>query len=352
MQPLLSVRNITKRFARNLAPVVEDLSFEVHAGEIFALLGPSGCGKTTTLRLIAGFERTDAGEICVDGKCFEGSKVHLPPEARDIGIVFQEYALFPHLNVSQNVAFGLKKLPTKLRDERVMTVLDMVGMTPLKDRKPHELSGGQQQRVALARSIAPSPKLILLDEPFSNLDAGMRHSTREEIRALLKDARMSAVFVTHDQEEALCFADRLAVMQDGRIEQIGIPETVYHRPQTPFVADFLGATNLIDGEAEGNCAETPLGKFRIAPSARGRVLLSIRPEHLVMVQPDGTGQNNGVGEIVMRDFKGHDLTYRVKIGTRNYVVQTDYCCPLQVGARVTLQAVEPAVVVKQNEPLS
>ena len=351
MQPLLSIRNITKRFARNLAPVVEDLSFEVSTGEIFALLGPSGCGKTTTLRLIAGFERADAGEICVDGQCFEGAKTHLPPEARDIGIVFQEYALFPHLNVSQNVAFGLKKIPAKLRDERVMTVLEMVGMTPLKDRKPHELSGGQQQRVALARSIAPSPKLILLDEPFSNLDAGMRHSTREEIRVLLKDAAMSAVFVTHDQEEALCFADRLAVMQDGRIEQIGIPETVYHRPQTPFVADFLGATNLIDGEAQGNCAETPLGKFRIAPSARGKVLLSIRPEHLVMIQPDGTDQNNGVGEIVMRDFKGHDLTYRVKIGTRNYVVQTDYCCPLQVGARVTLQAVEPAVVVKQDEPL-
>ena len=351
MQPLLSIRNITKRFARNLSPVVEDLSFEVHTGEIFALLGPSGCGKTTTLRLIAGFERADAGEICVDGQCFEGAKTHLPPEARDIGIVFQEYALFPHLNVLQNVAFGLKKLPPKLRDERVMTVLEMVGMTPFKNRKPYELSGGQQQRVALARSIAPSPKLILLDEPFSNLDAGMRHSTREEIRALLKDAEMSAVFVTHDQEEALCFADRLAVMQDGRIEQIGKPETVYHRPQTPFVADFLGATNLIDGEAKGGCAETPLGKFRIAPSARGKVLLSIRPEHLVMVQPDGTSQNNGVGEIVMRDFKGHDLTYQVKIGTRNYVVQTDYCCPLQVGARVTLQAVEPAVVVKQSEPL-
>jgi len=348
MQPLLSIRNITKRFAHNLSPVVEDLSFEVHTGEIFALLGPSGCGKTTTLRLIAGFERADAGEICVDGQCFEGAKTHLPPEARDIGIVFQEYALFPHLNVFQNVAFGLKRLPAKLRDERVITVLDMVGMTPLKDRRPHELSGGQQQRVALARSIAPSPKLILLDEPFSNLDAGMRHSTREEIRALLKEAGMSAVFVTHDQEEALCFADRLAVMQEGRIEQIGIPETVYHRPQTPFVADFLGTTNLINGEAKGNCAETPLGKFRIAPSAHGRVLLSIRPEHLVMVQPDETGQNNGVGEIIMRDFKGHDLTYRVRIGTRNYVVQTDYCCPLQVGAQVTLQAVEPAVVVKKD----
>ena len=361
MQPLLSIRNITKRFARNLDPVVEGLSFEVYPGEIFALLGPSGCGKTTTLRLIAGFERADVGEICVDGQCFEGAKTHLPPEARDIGIVFQEYALFPHLNVLQNVAFGLKKLPAKLRDERVMTALEMVGMTPFKNRKPYELSGGQQQRVALARSIAPSPKLILLDEPFSNLDAGMRHSTREEVRSLLKDAgadssafserKMSAVFVTHDQEEALCFADRLGVMQDGRIEQIGTPETVYHRPQTPFVADFLGVTNLIDGEAKGDCAETPLGKFRIAPSARGRVLLSIRPEHLVMVQPAAEGQSNGVGEIVTRDFKGHDLTYQVRIGTRNYVVQTNYCCPLQVGARVTLQAVEPAVVVKQNEPL-
>ena len=350
MQPLLSIRNMTKRFVRNL-PVVEDLCFEVYTGEIFALLGPSGCGKTTTLRLIAGFERADAGEICVDGRCFEGSKTHLPPEARDIGIVFQEYALFPHLNVLENVAFGLKKLPAKLRDERAMTVLEMVGMTIFKDRKPHQLSGGQQQRVALARSIAPNPKLILLDEPFSNLDAGLRHSTREEIRALLKNAGMSAVFITHDQEEALCFADRLAVMHDGRIEQIGTPETVYRRPQTPFVADFLGATNLIDGEAEGDCAETPLGRFQIAPSARGKVLLSVRPEHLIMVQSDATGQSNGVGEIVMREFKGHDLTYRVKIGAENYVVQTDYCCPLQVGAQVTLRAVEPAVVVKQNESL-
>ena len=351
MQPLLSISNITKRFAHNLPPVVEDLCFEVYPGEIFALLGPSGCGKTTTLRLIAGFERADTGEICMEGQCFANSNVHLSPEVRGIGIVFQEYALFPHLNVLQNVAFGLKKLPAKLRNERVMTVLDMVGMIPFKDRKPHQLSGGQQQRVALARSIAPSPKLILLDEPFSNLDAGMRHSTREEIRDLLKDAGMSAVFVTHDQEEALCFADRLAVMQEGGIEQIGTPETVYHRPQTPFVADFLGMTNLIAGEAAGNCAETPLGRFQITPSACGRVLLSIRPEHLVMVQSDAVSQNNGIGEIIMREFKGHDLTYRVKIGAENYVVQTDYCCSLQVGAHVTLQAVEPAVVVKQNEPL-
>ena len=277
------------------------------------------------------------------------STCHLKHET--LGLFSKNTRFFPTSTYPRMSPLGSRKCPQNYVMSVSWTVLEMVGMAPFKDRKPHELSGGQQQRVALARSIAPNPKLILLDEPFSNLDAGMRHSTREEIRALLKEAGMSAVFVTHDQEEALCFADRLAVMQEGRIEQIGIPETVYHRPQTPFVADFLGVTNLIDGEAQGNCAETALGKFRIAPSARGKVLLSIRPEHLVMVQPDGTGQDNGVGEIVMRDFKGHDLTYRVKIGTRNYVVQTDYCCPLQVGARVTLQALEPAVVVKQDEPL-
>lgn len=348
MQPLLNVRNITKRFAPNLPPVVQDISFEVYTGEIFALLGPSGCGKTTTLRLIAGFERADAGEIHVRQQSFVGSNLHLPPEARDIGIVFQEYALFPHLNVYKNVAFGLRKLPAKLRNERVGTVLEMVGMADFKDRKPHELSGGQQQRVALARSIAPSPKLILLDEPFSNLDAGMRHSTREEIQGLLKEAGMSAVFVTHDQEEALCFADRLAVMHDGRIEQIGTPETVYQRPQTPFVADFLGATNLITGEAEGDYANTPLGTFQIVPAARGKVFLSIRPEHLIMVPPETTDSSNGVGKIVTREFKGHDLTYRVEIGTDDYTVQTDYRCPFQIGAQVTLQTVEPAVVVKKD----
>ena len=348
MQPLLNVCNITKRFAPNLPPVVEDISFEVYTGEIFALLGPSGCGKTTTLRLIAGFERADTGEIHVGGQSFVGSNVHLPPEARDVGIVFQEYALFPHLNVYKNVAFGLRKLPAQLRNERVGTVLEMVGMTAFKHRKPHELSGGQQQRVALARSIAPSPKLILLDEPFSNLDAGMRHSTREEIQGLLKDAGMSAVFVTHDQEEALCFADRLAVMHNGHIEQIGTPETVYQRPQTPFVADFLGATNLIAGEAQGDYAKTPLGRFQIASAARGKVLLSIRPEHLVMVQPETTDPSNSVGKIVTREFKGHDLTYRVKIGKEDYTVQTDYRCPFQVGSQVTLQAVEPAFVLKKD----
>ncbi len=352
MNPLLSLRNITKRFGRHLPPVVDSVSFEVYPGEIFALLGPSGCGKTTTLRLIAGFERADAGEICLDGQCFAGQKVHQPPEVRDVGIVFQEYALFPHLNVLGNVAFGLKKLSAKSRHERAMEVLEMVGLTAFKDRKPHELSGGQQQRVALARSIAPGPKLILLDEPFSNLDAGLHHSTREEVRTLLKDTGMSAVLVTHDQEGALCFADQLAVMQNGHIEQIDTPEAVYHRPQTSFAADFLGRTNLIPSHASEGYADTPLGRFEIDQAAQGKVLLSIRPEHLLMVQPETADRSGSVGEIIMREFKGHDLTYRVKVGTENYVVQTDYRCPLQVGDRVTLRAVEPAVVVKEDKEMS
>ncbi|MCZ6679644.1 MAG: ABC transporter ATP-binding protein [Candidatus Poribacteria bacterium] len=345
MKSLLSVRNITKRFARHLPPVAKDVSFEVYTGEIFALLGPSGCGKTTTLRLIAGFERADAGEIFLEGQLLEGEKVHLPPEVRGVGIVFQEYALFPHLSVLGNVVFGLKKLPAKARHERVMEVLEMVGLAPLKDRKPHELSGGEQQRVALARSIATSPKLILLDEPFSNLDAGLRHATREEVRTLLKRTGMSTVLVTHDQEEALSFADRLAVMQGGRIEQIGAPETVYHRPQTPFVADFLGKTNLITGEAEGDYAETPIGRFRLDRAVTGKVLLSLRPEHLTM-----SVSNNGQGgKIVLREFKGHDLTYRVQIGEQDYLVQTDYRCPFQVGDWVQLRAVEPTVIVEGKE---
>ena len=349
MEQLLNVHHITKRFARDLPPVVEDVSFEVYSGEIFALLGPSGCGKTTTLRLIAGFERADTGNIYLEKQHFEGEGVHLPPEARGIGIVFQEYALFPHLNVWGNTAFGLNKLPSRLRHKRVMDVLEMVGLTAFKNRKPHELSGGQQQRVALARSIAPSPKLILLDEPFSNLDAGLRHETREEVRTLLKRASMSAVLVTHDQEEALSFADRLAVMQHGRIEQTGLPEEVYCRPQTPFAANFLGKTNLISGKAHGDYAETSLGTFQINPDARGNVLLSIRPEHLIMVPPDMRNLNGGVGEIVTREFKGHDLTYCVQISGRDYFVQTDYRSPFQTGDQVRLNAVQSAVVVEEEE---
>lgn len=209
----LRVENLTKRFHPDLPPVVQEVSFSLERGEVFALLGPSGCGKTTTLRLIAGFEHPDAGAIYVDGQAI----THLPPERRGIGFVFQDYALFPHLTVEQNVAFGLRGMSAKARRERAMEVLQMVGMTVFKDRKPSELSGGQQQRVALARAIAPGPKVVLLDEPFSSLDAGLRQATRDEVRHLLKASGIASVLVTHDQEEALSFADRLGVMRSGQL---------------------------------------------------------------------------------------------------------------------------------------
>ncbi len=345
MNCLLSLHNVTKHFPSQIAPVVDDVNFEVNTGEIFALLGPSGCGKTTTLRLISGFERVDSGEIHVEDKCIESPFVHTPPESREIGFVFQDYALFPHLNVLDNVAFGLNELPPNTRRAQALEVLEMVGLADLGSRKPHDLSGGEQQRVALARSIAPSPKLILLDEPFSNLDAGLRQATRKEVRQLLKDAGMTAMLVTHDREEALSFADRVAVMANGRLEQTGAPEAMYNRPETPFVAEFLGKTNLIPGDAHGDCADTGLGRFKLDCHAEGRVLLSIRPEHLEMVHATAGEKNAKLGKIVEREFKGHDLTYRVQIEGEDYFVQTDYRCPYQIGDWVQLKAVEPGVVL-------
>ena len=348
MNCLLSLHNVTKHFSPLSAPVVHDVSLEVNAGEIFALLGPSGCGKTTTLRLIVGFERVDSGEIRLEDKCIESRSIHAPPESRQIGFVFQDYALFPHLDVLDNVTFGLKKLAPKVRSDRGLEALEMVGLAEFRNRKPHDLSGGEQQRVALARSIAPSPKLILLDEPFSNLDAGLRQATRKEVRQLLKDAGMSAILVTHDREEALSFADRVAVMENGSLKQTGAPEAVYNHPKTPFVAEFLGKTNLIPGDARGDYAETDLGTFKIDCHATGRALLSIRPEHLTMIHAAAGDKNAKFGKIVEREFKGHDLTYRVQVEGKDYFVQTDYRCPYQIGDWVQLKAVEPGVVLDEQ----
>ncbi len=258
MTPLLKVESITKCFAAT--PVVKDLGFAVYPGEIFALLGPSGCGKTTTLRIIAGFERADTGTISMGKRPLVNSTLHVPPESRGIGFVFQDYALFPHMNVLDNVAFGLRNVPKKKRRERVFEILDMVGLRNLHARLPHRLSGGEQQRVALARSIIARPKLLLLDEPFSSLDPGLRQATRDEVKALLKAEGISAVFVTHTQEEALSFAERLGVMKNGTVEQIGTPETVYQHPKTAYVADFLGQTNFINAYVKNGIAETPFGQ--------------------------------------------------------------------------------------------
>jgi len=343
---VLSVENLSKRFAPASPPVVHEVSFDVEDGEIFALLGPSGCGKTTTLRCIAGFERATEGTVRTRDRVLESPDVHVPPEERGIGLVFQDYALFPHLTVLENVEFGLRNRPPEDRTRRAREALKMVGLTDFDDRKPHALSGGQQQRVALARTLAPEPELILLDEPFSNLDALLRQGTRQEVRALLKDKGMSAVLVTHDQEEALSFADRVAVMRGGQIEQVGTPEDVYYRPRTLFVAQFLGRTNLLLSDAAGTEAETAIGRIRLDRPSSGTVLVSLRPEHLTLEPPESDAGPHGT--VVGRAFKGHDITYRVECDGAEYLVHTHNRMSYEPGDPVCIRPQEAAVVLESR----
>lgn len=348
MKDLLRVKNLTKSFDES-GPVVDSLDFEVREDEIFALLGPSGCGKTTCLRLISGFERVDEGEVRVDGRVLESPTEHVAPQDRGIGFVFQDYALFPHLSVIENVAFGLTNIPKHKRHVYAEEVLCRTGMGDYKDRNPSELSGGQQQRVALARAIAPKPKLVLLDEPFSNLDAMLRDSMRKEVRELLKKAGMSALLVTHDQEEALSFADRIAVMNNGRIEQVGTPEEVYYKPKTKFVAQFLGRTNLFHADATGGQqVATNLGTMHLDCNACGRILCSIRPEHLTLVEATDEKPEN-VGTVIEREFKGHDITYHVMLRDKKYLVHTDNRVIFEPNDSVVIKPLESAVILESDE---
>ena len=345
MSTILSTQGLTKRFTPEAPPVVDDVDIAVEDGEIFALLGPSGCGKTTTLRLLAGFEHAEAGTITFEDHLLTAPNRHVPPEERGIGLVFQNYALFPHLSVLENVSFGLKSLPGPERAERARQVLDMVGLSGFEQRRPHELSGGQQQRVAIARTLAPHPHLVLLDEPFSNLDALLRQTTRQEIRSVLKRQSISAILVTHDQEEALSFADRLAVMRNGRIEQVGTPEEIYYQPRTLFVAQFLGRTNLLLSQASGQTAQTPLGTVPLNRPASGNVLLSLRPEHLALETPDASPTAPRV-QVLDRSFKGHDITYRVRHQETEYLVHTPNRRSYHPGETASLRILEPAVVLE------
>jgi len=241
--PVLSLNGI--RHAYGPRATVDGLNLSLSLGSICCLLGPSGCGKTTVLRCIAGFERVSGGDIRIEGEVVSSATQHLPPERRRIGMVFQDYALFPHLDVERNVAFGLKGAPEDR--ERVRQLLDTVGLAAVARRYPHELSGGQQQRVALARALAPRPRLLLLDEPFSNLDIELREQLAAEVRGILKASGTTAVFVTHDQHEAFAIADEIAVMAQGRIQQLASAYNLYHRPANRFVADFIGQGVFVDG---------------------------------------------------------------------------------------------------------
>ncbi|MEM1449857.1 MAG: ABC transporter ATP-binding protein [Planctomycetota bacterium] len=238
---------------------VDDVDLELEPGEILALVGPSGCGKTTLLRTVAGLERPQRGSVELDGALLADAETLVPPEARRIGLVFQDYALFPHLSVAANVAFGLGALPAAERRARVAELLRVVGMESFAGRFPDALSGGEQQRVALARALAPGPKVLLLDEPFSGLDASTRVRVREETRSVLRASGTAALLVTHDGDEAMHLGDRVAVMRSGRIAQIGSAEDLYHRPKDPFVASYFGEVNRLDAIVRGGLARTPIG---------------------------------------------------------------------------------------------
>ena len=297
MSLALRCSNLTRRFAGVTA--VNGASLEVDTGALLALLGPSGCGKTTLLRLIAGLDRPHAGTIEVDGRVVESTGEHVPPERREVGLVFQEYALFPHLSVADNVAFGLSRGPD--RAGRVEEMLGQVGLDGLGTRMPHELSGGQQQRVALARALAPGPRLIMLDEPFSNLDPALREGVRREVRRVLRAAHATAIIVTHDQEEAMSLADEVAVMMDGRILQQVAPAELYRRPASRQVAEFVGDINVINGRAIGRAVVCDLGTISLLDDLYGPADVLIRPEALQLTEDQG-GQAIQVG----RSFYGHD----------------------------------------------
>lgn len=335
----LQVNSISKQFSPGDFPALQEASFSVERGDIFALLGPSGCGKTTALRIIAGFERADSGDVILDGR-----RVNLiAPEKRQVGFVFQDYALFPNRSVLGNVAFALHKLKRSIRHQKAEELLEMVGLLRERNRMPGELSGGQQQRVALARALAADPEILLLDEPFSNLDAALRDSTRRDVRSLLKTTGVTTVLVTHDQEEALSFCDHVGVMQKGSVEQVGTPEEIYMRPQTSFVAQFLGRANLLRAVGHGDTAQTELGSIPIVPYAEGPILISLRPEHLSLAR--GPSAN---ATIVSREFRGHDLTYRVRVNNRDYLAHTEYVNNFEAGEDVQLVAREPGIVLRET----
>lgn len=299
----LTCHHITKTFGATTA--VSDLSFSLEYGSFFALLGPSGCGKTTSLRLIAGLERPTSGSIQIGGQVVADSTHWLPPHQRQVGLVFQDYALFPHMNVARNVAYGVRGSHAK---RRVAEVLELVGLTGMEQRMPYELSGGQQQRVALARALAPAPQILLLDEPFSSLDASLRQQVRVEMRRILKATDITTILVTHDQEEAFSLADEVGVMLNGTLQQVATPRTLYEQPANAAIAAFVGETNFLEGVADGSTVQCALGQLPLPTPQIGRVHVMLRPEHLSL-SPDATGQ----GEIELMTYFGHDQLLRVRL---------------------------------------
>lgn len=377
---ILQLSGIEKQYPGVDHAAIADISLSLVQGEILSLLGPSGCGKTTLLRIIAGFEQPQAGEVWIEGRAV----ARQPPEKRGVGMVFQDYALFPHLTVQQNVAFGLQsgwqrqgrlrrvnkaRLLRKLPQEssiqaRIQETLELVGLAGFAARYPHELSGGQQQRIALARALAPSPSLVLLDEPMSNLDVQVRLRLRQELREILKRSQTTAIFVTHDQEEALSIADRIAVMGQGRIEQYGLPEEIYQRPATRFVADFVTQANFLPAQQrELDLWETEIGCFRVQlmglgkmqPGRPNRGEMMVRQEDILLVPEAemqaksdaeaGAAPRPGGGQTAVvcdRQFLGREHRYTVRLASgRTLQARMATAQAIAVGTAVTVEIIQP-----------
>jgi iron(III) transport system ATP-binding protein len=325
---MIRLDGVSKRFGEVVA--VDHASLCVERGEVVALLGPSGCGKTTLLRLIAGFEHPDGGTVEVAGRNAAGPGTWVPPEQRRVGMVFQDYALFPHLDVAANVGFGL---PRRTRAGRVAELLSLVGLGDLGRRYPHELSGGQQQRVALARALAPSPELVLLDEPWSNVDPFLRGTLRAEVSEIIRPLGVTVLLVTHDREEAFSVADRIALMRDGTIVQEGTSEEIYFSPASRWAAEFVGAANVLSGRVEGGLIQTSVGAFPAnGASALDATQVLVRPE-LLELEPDPAG----AAQVVGREFRGHDVFYRVLLDGVELVSHRPSTEAVPLGSRVSIR---------------
>jgi len=321
--PGVAIKGLTRHYGDVAA--VEQLSLDVKPGELVALLGPSGCGKTTTLRLVAGFLRPEAGEIWVGDRCLSSPASVVPPERRRMAMIFQSYALWPHMTVAQNVAYGLrfKHLPRAERDRKVSTMLAVVQLAGYEARYPGELSGGQQQRVAVARSLVVEPEILLLDEPLSNLDANLREEMRFEIRRLHEEFGITTLYVTHDQAEAMVISDRIAVLDRGRVAQVGTADELFHQPRTRFVAEFIGKTNVVDGTAAAGDRVTRgaltlrLAEGGLVPGAR--VALSIRPHQIEVVSAGEAGAIRGTIQRV--SFLGESIDYQIAIDGSDLILR-------------------------------
>ena len=337
MRAPLSVQGLHHRYGDTT--VLHGVDLSIDAGECLTLLGPSGCGKTTLLRSIAGLERPRSGRVEIAGEVMSseaaGASTWVPPERRRIGMVFQEWALFPHMSVADNVGYGLDR--AERSGPMVAEALALVGLADLGDRMPHTLSGGQQQRVALARALAPRPRVLLLDEPFSNLDTSLRLEVRTEVHRLLHGLEITSVFVTHDQEEAFVLGDRVAVMNEGEIRQVGTPQQVYHRPEDRWVAEFVGSVSVLRGQAVNGSVDTIVGPVAVDSGLSGEVDVVVRPEHLALANPGEAAA--AMAEVELVEFYGHDAMVFVALGGHRLQVRTGPMVDVKRGDQVGLRFV-------------